>query len=545
MARVRVRPFPVGLLLVLLIGAAARCIGLGFGLPHPYVRPDELNAFQFALRMVGAADPNPHFFHWPSAYLYALAGLSWMLYAGGQVVGWWSSIPDFTSAVDPVRGADVFLLGRGLNAVCGTATVYLTYRLAQSLAGRTAALPAAFFLAIAPLHVRESHFAMTDVPMVMLAVAAMLPLAAALHSSGAVAPMATAGLLAGLSAGTKYQALALIAPAAAVQVAWLLSGDEPGASMRRFLRARAWLPLAVFLAAMSVGFLLATPYAVLDWPRFSRDFAFNLTHLSGGHGVDLGRGWQYHARVSLWYGLGPPVLATGLVGFAILFRQDWRRGLLLTSFPVAVYIALAGSRTVFVRYVLPMLPFLAVGAGHAVSVIGARATGDARARSILRLALTLVIALPATLATVAFDRLISRSDSRVLAAAWVRQHVPSGRSVGQTAEIYGRLWLPEWDGRLGYPQYTYDEPAHRFAHLPGDGWPDVIVLARSPLRQYAPTHAGLDEDVRRRGYTLAHRVVAYDERRRNHYDLQDAFFVPLEGFRGVERPGPNIEIFVR
>ena len=29
------------------------------------------------------------------------------------------------------------------------------------------------------------------------------------------------------------------------------------------------------------------------------------------------------------------------------------------------------------------------------------------------------------------------------------------------------------------------------------------------------------------------------------YDLQDAFFMPLWGFRNVERPGPTIHIYLR
>ena len=32
---------------------------------------------------------------------------------------------------------------------------------------------------------------------------------------------------------------------------------------------------------------------------------------------------------------------------------------------------------------------------------------------------------------------------------------------------------------------------------------------------------------------------------RNVYDLQDEFYLPLSGFRGIERPGPNLEVYVR
>ena len=31
----------------------------------------------------------------------------------------------------------------------------------------------------------------------------------------------------------------------------------------------------------------------------------------------------------------------------------------------------------------------------------------------------------------------------------------------------------------------------------------------------------------------------------NVYDLQDEFFLPLTGFKQIERPGPNLEVYRR
>ena len=48
--------------------------------------------------------------------------------------------------------------------VAGTATVGLLYRLGVALADRRTAWGAAIFLAVAPLHVRDSHYVKHDVP---------------------------------------------------------------------------------------------------------------------------------------------------------------------------------------------------------------------------------------------------------------------------------------------------------------------------------------------------------------------------------------------
>ena len=43
---------------------------------------------------------------------------------------------------------------------------------------------------------------------------------------------------------------------------------------------------------------------------------------------------------------------------------------------------------------------------------------------------------------------------------------------------------------------------------------------------------------------MAVNAVASDERA-NIYDWQDDFFLPLAGFKRIERPGPNVMIYMR
>jgi hypothetical protein len=47
-------------------------------------------------------------------------------------------------------------------------------------------------------------------------------------------------------------------------------------------------------------------------------------------------------------------------------------------------------------------------------------------------------------------------------------------------------------------------------------------------------------------YRLVHVVRAVDlDTPGNVYDIQDAFYLPYGGFKGVRRPGPNLEIYQR
>ena len=74
----------------------------------------------------------------------------------GAVRGEWSSLAGVTTT-------DFYLWGRAVTAILGTASVFVLYMAGLRWGARTALL-AAGLLAVMPLHVRESHFILTDVP---------------------------------------------------------------------------------------------------------------------------------------------------------------------------------------------------------------------------------------------------------------------------------------------------------------------------------------------------------------------------------------------
>src|SRR6185436_4043562 len=99
--------------------------------------------------------------------------------------------------------------------------IWFVYRVTRDLIDRTTALVAAFFLAIAFLHVRDSHFGVTDVPTSFLAIAAMLPFARAHRDPIDRRPWTSSGILTGLAASMKYGGGVLVIVALAVAgMAW-------------------------------------------------------------------------------------------------------------------------------------------------------------------------------------------------------------------------------------------------------------------------------------------------------------------------------------
>ena len=160
--------------------------------------------------------------------------------------------------------SELVVSARAIVATAGTITIVVLFSMARRMGGRTIGLLAALFLAVSILHVRDSHFAMTDVLMTMLSTASLALLLRALDTdaSGRMTPnawFAVAGLVGGLAASTKYSAAALMAGMAAAQLCWL------GRFRTSRWRWQTWMPSVAFVTAFLVGFVAGTPYAVLDY----------------------------------------------------------------------------------------------------------------------------------------------------------------------------------------------------------------------------------------------------------------------------------------
>jgi len=524
---------------VLAVAAAVRFWGIGFGLPHVHARPDELLIVSTALGFF-TGNLNPHFFDYAALYIYILFALLVVYYGWSRLAGWSTSAAHFVGGTHG-RWPMFYLIGRGVNAIFGTLTVLWVYRIGRALFDQSIGLAAAIFLSLAFLHVRDSHYATTDVTMTLLVMCAMLSLVR-LHQDRRARHAWSAAIYAGLAMGTKYNAALLALPMVIVELfhAW---------PRRRDLRAlvrETYLPL---MAVVMTGTFLATsPYLLLDYQKALQDFRALQESMSVGMTPPelLGSGWIYHFRFSLVHGLGIPLLLASILGIGVTARRDPKAALLLGAFPAAYYLVAGASANVFVRYMIPIVPFLCLFAAvavDAISLAAARATG--LRQGVVGLALVIAIVAPSAWSVLQFDRILAREDSRVIAAKWVVENVPFGSSVYTTGNMYGH---PPLEDRIN-PKYRligYDYRGNNFIEKsrPFTQSPDWIIVQRSALPYSHIPQRVLD--MLPSEYRLVHVVRAVDlDTPGNVYDIQDAFYLPYGGFKGVRRPGPNLEIYQR
>jgi 4-amino-4-deoxy-L-arabinose transferase-like glycosyltransferase len=180
------------MLAVLAAALTLRVWALSAGVPYA-VGSDEPAIVGRALRILTSGSWNTHAFDYPTLVIYLHALVAILRYLWGASHGAWSSLADLDVAA-------IYTSGRLVTALIGTATVWLTYRIGRDLDSAALGLVAAVQLAVLPLHVRESHFVLTDVPVAAL-MALTLWLALRATRVRSISSYAWAGVAAGLAAG--------------------------------------------------------------------------------------------------------------------------------------------------------------------------------------------------------------------------------------------------------------------------------------------------------------------------------------------------------
>lgn len=432
--------FALGLLSLAAITAYFRFRAIGWGAPFVY-HPDEHFVLQPALDIVRTGSLNPHWFQYPSLLIYAEALLVFFLrpFTGASLesnhlvsgIGPWDALPEQWPFV---------YAGRWLVALCGVAGVLLLALAARRLRGNATALLAGAFLMMSALHNQSGHYLTTDVPAAML-------VAACMAATAAPRPLwILTGVLAGLAAGTKYTA-------GAVLLAPLLTALDSGSSPRRTPAAwlsevgDRWLRIGLGLV---FGFVVSTPYAVLDLPEFLDGLEAQRRNYHAWAGQTGNLSW--YVRYLFTDGLGfalAAIAAGGIVcGIAealLALRRGEpigrRLGFLLPPLLYIPWLASFPSRAE--RNLIVVLPFLCLAAAIALDAVGRFLRPRWLATSVLLVAAGIAFA-SAFPRLELFEQRLMLPDNRTLALEWMRENLPKGTKIARE-EYTPQLQKGEFD----------------------------------------------------------------------------------------------------
>ncbi len=402
------------LLLVLVGGFIFRVLFLTHGFGY---HPDERHIMMVAERL-RLHDLNPQSFAYGSFPFYLL----WIFRSIAEVFWKWLGSYD-----------GLFVLGRTLSVISGTAGVVLTYMLAQRVYNnRFISLLAAILLSFNFFHIQLSRFFTVDIILTTLALGAFLAFLRLKPGCSNIWPVA-AGVLLGLSVGTKVSALSLLLPLYFVLFLTNLEGRRYRwreiisdlavvslltlsafflADPLSFVRDGRFTPseigrigFAAFGITVIFGalwpkrlggsgrlqvlsqiatialctFLIVEPYAFIDYRKYLHDTREQLTLIKGGWFAPytwqyVGTlPWLYHIKQMLLYTMGWPAGLASLAGvlFAVCVqrRKFNSSEAMILAWVIPYFLVVAAYQVKFPRYMLPLYPLFFIFAARILVIL--------------------------------------------------------------------------------------------------------------------------------------------------------------------------------
>ena len=248
---------------------------------------------------------------------------------------------------------------RLLPAVFGVLAIPTIYFVGRRLVGTRAALFAAFFLAVSPLHIYYSQFARYWSLVFLLA--AIYPYAIYLGVRERNRGWLAVGLLTGVLAVLAHPASILLVGGLGI---WAIYARRE--QLARLWERRRIRWVALFLAVVAAGVALRFVYLLQSWitlhdqkPNSANEF---LMHIPGKSGIK-----QIVYIMGFMESLTVPLVLAGVLGIYLLWQgRDRSLGVLLAwmlGFPMAFLVLLSFRAPVSVFYLVPTLPILFIAAG--------------------------------------------------------------------------------------------------------------------------------------------------------------------------------------
>ncbi len=473
--------------LVLMVGALIRVIGIDWGLPHVH-HSDEHTTMRVTQTMVRDRDPNPHFFHWPSLPFY-IQSVPYSAYVGvGTALGYFDgpgdvSLPEMqTVGIGIVRNPNVLRLGRAVAIAVGLGIVAIGMLLAWWLSRRVWIVGVAgLFLALEPMLVKNSRWMVPDVFVAFFTLAAV-GMAVIIVRSGRLWQYAAAGVFVGFAASSKYNA-ALVAIAIVV------------AHLFRYKR-RFFVEPGIYIAGVAsiVAFVLTTPSLIFATSEAWSGITYDLQHYATGHPGAEGNVLAFYAS-GLWRNLG---LIPAFVPFAFAVRRIRTEVVVLLVYPAVHLLLLLSFVVRFERNMLPAIAPILLAAALGVWGLYQALIDRHLARNVAA-AMTAVVVILA--AVIPLNRLVDDTrrftgDHRAEARSWINENIPAGAVIVRDAYAPylddSRYELVDGDLLLngetvfapgvGYVVFT-DQGSGRFVRDP-DRYPDQMEQYERLRREF-------------------------------------------------------------
>jgi len=428
-----------------------------------HFHPDERMLIIVAERINFFKNLNPNFFNYGSLPIYLVKGVS-------QIV-------DIVFKTQFSNYQGMLYVGRSISVFSDLITLYFIYRLGQIIFKKEKiALLGALMYAIAFFPIQNSHFFVVDVLLNTQSVILVYLLIKLFNSRDKkyFKIVFFCGLVFATMMATKFTSLILL-PVVLTAIVY-----QP-VLKKKYLAT--FYGLSVFTVCSSIFFFVFMPYAFINFPTFIKDVFLQTKMNSNPYIFPYTLQYvgtlpylYYLKNIFLW-GLGPIISLLSLVGIIFFIKNNvikkhimFSPHLLVIVFYLFYFLIIGRSSVKFMRYLLPLYPFLVLMAGYALS----------------KTKINKLLIVLASLWTMMFVNIYSKEHTRITASQWINKNIPKGTT----------LAIEHWDDQLPiFNGYQYKFVEMNLYDLPDDDikWnvigqkikqADYIILASNRL--YAP-----------------------------------------------------------
>ncbi len=219
---------------------------------YPFVfHPDEPTIINSTINL--RYNLNPKHFDWPTTYYYLNYPLYGLFERGVGNLN--RNIEDFNYVIKDI---DYYVISRTLTAVLGSINVLIIYLIIRALGkDKPVAELGAVIFSLFPFHISRSALALTDVPMLLFASLAIFLLIKYINTNSS-AYLFISCFFAGLSTSTKYNGYMIFI--SIFLVIFIIKG----------FKLKEWYTYLKCGVSSALGFLIGTPYSLLDYKTFFR-----------------------------------------------------------------------------------------------------------------------------------------------------------------------------------------------------------------------------------------------------------------------------------
>ncbi len=311
------------------------------------------------------------------------------------------------------------IITRFLSAAFSTLTIIPLYLLAKKVVSREAALLSIGFYTFTVSSIQAAHFGTVE-SMLVFMVVFLCFLSVRLINEPSTKSYIYCGIVLGLAIATKMTALSfIIIPLTAHILA-------PHKSHKRFF--------ALLFSTLAV-FTLFSPYTFLNWDKFIESMRYESAVATGALSVPYTlqfkntTAYLYQIKNLFWQ-MGPAAffIIPGIVFLAIKAVLEKNKIVIVfIIFPILYFVYVGLWQAKFIRYMLPIIPFLTIAISYFFILLKKEFLLLGRFLIALFLLITIFWAM-------SFFSIYTREQTRITASKWIYSNIPF------ESKILGEHW---------------------------------------------------------------------------------------------------------